>query len=202
MSESPTQTVKPGGEAIRMVGTDRDPGREAAWMARRPRSRKVRTTRAPAPRSRNVPTTRAAARERHRAEKVPTRRSDESPTQQVRANVRRLLTALLERGVGLALEAVQRLDHSLEEIAARSGVKVNALLGGARAAVAGRSAAWGAIKGAFSALSPGAKAAVIIVLVLALLLLPVTVVLLLLALIAVAVVAVVKTRSARTRVAG
>ncbi len=125
------------------------------------------------------------------------RRLDESPTQQIRANVRKLFTTLLERGFGIALEAVQRLDHILNEIAARSGVKVNALLGGARAAVAGRSPAWGAIKGAFSALSPGAKAAVIIVLVLALLLLPVTVALLLLALIAAAVIAAVKTRSAR-----
>jgi hypothetical protein len=199
MSESPTQTVKPGGEATRTVGrTDRDPAREAAWLARRPRDRNVRTTRAPAPRGRKVRTTRAPAGERHRAGNVPMRRSDESPTQQIKANVRKLLATLLERGFGIALEAAERLNHGLDEIAARSGVKVNALLGGARAAVAGRSPAWGAIKGAFSALSPGAKAAVIIVLVLALLLLPVTVVLLLLALIAVAVVAVVKTRSARS----
>jgi hypothetical protein len=188
MSESPTQTVKPGGEATRTVGTNGGPAREAAWTARRPRGR-------------NVPTARAPARERHRAENVPMRRSDESPTQQIKANPRELLATLLERGFGIALQAVERLGHTLDEIAARSGVKVNALLGGARAAVAGRSPAWGAIKGAVSALSPGAKAAVIIVPVLALLLLPVTVALLallLLALIAVAVVAVVKTRSARS----
>jgi hypothetical protein len=182
MSESRTQTVKPGGEATRTVRTNGGPPREAVWMARRPRGR-------------NVPTARAPARERHRAENVPMRRSDESPTQQIKANSRELLATLIERGFGIGLEAVERLGH---EIAVRSGVKVNALLGGARAAVAGRSPAWGAIKGGFSALSPGAKAAVIIVPVLALLLLPVTVALLLLALIAVAVVAVVKTRSARS----
>jgi hypothetical protein len=76
-----------------------------------------------------------------------------------------------------------------------SGRRSLSSFGGARAAVAGKSPVWGAITGAFSALGPWVKAAIIIVLVLALLLLPVTVVLVLLLLIAVAIAATVRTRS-------
>ncbi|WP_214371408.1 hypothetical protein [Pseudonocardia sp. H11422] len=103
---------------------------------------------------------------------------------------------MLERTFGMALDKVEQLARTLDEIAARRGVKIGALLGGVRAALAGKSPVWGAITGAFSALGPGAKAAIIIVLVLALLLLPVTVVVLLLLLIAVTIVAIVRTRSA------
>lgn len=103
---------------------------------------------------------------------------------------------MLERTFGMALDKVEQLSRKLDEIAARGGVKIGALLGGVRAAVAGKSTVWGAITGAFSALGPGAKATIIIVLVLALLLLPVTVLLILLLLIAVAIVAIVRTRSA------
>jgi membrane associated rhomboid family serine protease len=110
--------------------------------------------------------------------------------------LRELLAAVLERTFGMALEKVEQLSRTLDEIATRGGVKIGALLGGVRAAVAGKSTVWGAIMGAFSALGPGAKAAIIIVLVLALLLLPVTVVLILLLLIAVAIVAIVRTQSA------
>lgn len=103
---------------------------------------------------------------------------------------------MLEPTFGMALDNVERLSRTLDEIAARVGVKIGALFGGVRAAVAGKSTVWGAITGAFSALGPGAKATIIIVLVLALLLLPVTVLLLLLLLIAVAIVAIVRTQSA------
>jgi hypothetical protein len=96
----------------------------------------------------------------------------------------------------MALDRVEQLSRTFDEIAARGGVKIGALFGGVRAAVAGKNPVWGAITGAFSALGPGAKAAIITVLVLALLLLPVTVVLVLLLLIVVAVVAAVRTRSA------
>jgi hypothetical protein len=102
---------------------------------------------------------------------------------------------VLDRAFGMALDKVEQLSGTLDDIAARGGYKIGAVFGGVRAAAAGRSPVWGAIKGGFSALSPGAKAAIIIVLVLALLLLPVTVVLLLLLLIAVAIVAVVQSRS-------
>lgn len=102
---------------------------------------------------------------------------------------------VLERTFGMALDKVEQLSRTLEDIAARGGYKIGALFGGVRAAVAGRSPVWGAITGTFSALGPGVKAAIIIVLVLALLLLPVTVALVLLLLIAVAIVATVRTRS-------
>jgi len=126
-----------------------------------------------------------------------TRAAEEPATEQLKASLRRLLAALLERGFGVVLESVERLAGTFDEIAARGGVKVSALWGGARAGLSGRNPVWGAVKGAFSALSTPARVMLIIALVLALLLLPVTVVLLLLALIALAIIAVVKTRSAR-----
>lgn len=121
--------------------------------------------------------------------------SDQSPGEQLKAALRELLATVLERAFGLALDKLEQLSGTLEDIEARGGYKIGAVFGGVRAAVAGKSPVWGAIKGAFSALSPGVKAAIIIVLVLALLLLPVTVVLLLLLLIVVAIIAIVKSRS-------
>ena len=121
--------------------------------------------------------------------------SDQSPGEQLKAALRELLATVLERAFGLALDKLEQLSGTLEDIEARGGYKIGAVFGGVRAAVAGKSPVWGAIKGAFSALSPGVKAAIIIALVLALLLLPVTVVLLLLLLIAVAIIAIVKSRS-------
>ena len=109
--------------------------------------------------------------------------------------MRDLLSVVLERTFGMALDKIEQLSRTLEDIAARGGYKIGALFGGVRAAVAGESPVWGTITGTFSALGPGVKAAIIIVLVLALLLLPVTVALVLLMLIAVAIVATVRTRS-------
>jgi hypothetical protein len=120
-----------------------------------------------------------------------TRPAEGPPTEQLKASLRRLL----ERGFGIALESVERLAGTFDEIAARGGVKVGALWGGAKAGLSGRNPVWGAVKGAFSALSTPARVALVVALWLALLLLPVTVVLLLLALIALAIIEVVKTRS-------
>ena len=122
-------------------------------------------------------------------------RSSPDPTEQLKAALRKLLAAVLERTLGMALDKVEQLSRTFDEIAARGGFKVGALFGGVRAAVTGGNPVWGAIKGGFSALSPGAKAALVAVLVLALLLLPVTVVLLLILVIVVAVVVAVQTRS-------
>jgi len=118
------------------------------------------------------------------------------PTDQLRESLRELLAALLDRGFGIALDKVEQLSRTFDEIAARGGYKIGALFGGTHAALSGRNPVWGAITGAVSALSPGAKAAVIALLILALLLLPVTVVLVLLFLIVVAVVAVARSRTA------
>jgi hypothetical protein len=113
------------------------------------------------------------------------------PTEQaledLKASLRKLLATVLERAFGLALEKVETLAKSFDEIAARGGVPLNALLGGVKAGMQGRNPVWGAIKGAFGALSPAIRVAIIVALVLALVLLPVTVVLLLLVLIVVAV---------------
>jgi hypothetical protein len=90
---------------------------------------------------------------------------------------------LLDRAFGVALEQVERLAQTFDDIAAHGGLQLNAVLGGVRATLEGRNPIWGAITGAVSALSPAAKVALATALILALLLLPVTVVLLLLALI-------------------
>lgn len=129
------------------------------------------------------------------AGRTSARNPDLSPTEELKASLRKLLATLLDRAAGLALDKVGRLARSLDDIAARGGVGLNALLGGARAALEGHNPIWGAITGAVSALSPWAKAALIVALVLALLLLPVTVALLLLVLIVVVVVAAVRAGS-------
>lgn len=151
-------------------------------------------------------TTPDAIRDRRASRAVPARArvgtagTDPQPAAEafaeLRESVRRLLAALLDRGLGLALDKVEQLARSMDEIAARGGPKLGALWGGAKAKLAGRSPFWGAVIGAFSVMSPAAKVAVVAALVLALLLLPVTVVLVLLALIVLAVAAAVRTSSA------
>lgn len=119
-----------------------------------------------------------------------------SPVDDLKTALRELLSTLLDRAFGVALDKVEHLAQGFDDMSARGGMTVGALLGGAQAAVKGGNMVWGAVKGAFGALSGAAKAALIVALVLALLLLPVTVVLLLVALIVIAVVAVVRQRSA------
>ncbi|OZM79138.1 hypothetical protein [Pseudonocardia sp. MH-G8] len=116
-----------------------------------------------------------------------------SPLEELRASLRRLLATLLERAFGLALDGVEGLAAWCDDVAARGGIRVNALLGGARAALGGRNPVWGALLGAVGRMGTGAKVALILALVLALVLLPVTVVLLLLVLIVAAVVAAIRT---------
>jgi membrane associated rhomboid family serine protease len=106
-------------------------------------------------------------------------------TERLKSSLRELLATLIDRAFGLALD----------DVVARGGLPLNALLGGARALHAGRNPVWGAIRGTFAAMSPAARAAVIAALVLAVLLLPLIVVLLLLALIVFAVWAAVRAAS-------
>jgi hypothetical protein len=106
-----------------------------------------------------------------------------------------LLATLLDRAFGIALEQVERLAQTFDDVAARGGLQLNAVLGGVRATLEGRNPIWGVITGAVSALSPAAKVVLVTALILALLL-PVTVVLLLLALIIIAVVVAVRASSA------
>jgi len=109
-------------------------------------------------------------------------------TDVLKERLRSLLDTLLDRLFGLALDQVEALGAWFDEIAARGGVRVNALLGGARAALSGRSPVWGAVRGAFAGMSQEARIALIVALVLAVLLLPLTVVVVLLALIVAAIV--------------
>jgi hypothetical protein len=113
--------------------------------------------------------------------------AEQTPMDELKASLRKLLATLIDQAFGLALETVEVLASSLDDVAARGGLKMNALLGGIRAWAQGRNPVWGAIRGAVAAMSPAAKAALIVALVLALLLLPLTVVLLLLVLIVIAV---------------
>lgn len=111
------------------------------------------------------------------------------PLDELRAGLRTLLATVLDTTFGLALEKVEALARSFDDMAVRGGPRLHALLGGGMAELEGRNPVWGAVRGAFAALSPAARAALITALVLALLLVPVTVVLLLLVLIVVAVAA-------------
>lgn len=120
-----------------------------------------------------------------------------SPTDDLRAALRRLLAVTLDRGFGIALDKVESFSRTLDDIAARGGVKLAAPIGAARAAVAGSNPLWGAVRGAFAALSPAAKATLVVVVVLAVLLLPVTVLLVLLLLIAGAIAAAVSSNRNR-----
>jgi hypothetical protein len=120
----------------------------------------------------------------------------QTPLEELKASLRRLLTTLLERAFGIVLERVEDLAQWLDEVAARGGIRMNALIGGVRAALGGRNPVWGAVVGGFRAMSPALKVALIAALVLALLLLPVTVVLLLLFLIVAAIVVAVRASAA------
>lgn len=117
---------------------------------------------------------------------------EQTPLDELKASLRRLLATLLDRAFGIALERVEDLAGWLDEVAARGGFRLNALLGGVRSAIGGRNPVWGAIVGGFRALSPAARVALVAALALALVLLPVTVVVLLLFLIIGAVVAAVR----------
>lgn len=112
--------------------------------------------------------------------------------EELRTSLRELLATVLERALGIALDGVERLAEWFDDVAARGGVRMNALLGGVRAVFGGRNPVWGAVVGAVSGLSPAGRVALILALVLALLLLPLTVVLLLLFLIVAAIVAAVR----------
>ncbi len=118
-----------------------------------------------------------------------------SPGQLLKASLRGLLSAAVDRVAGFAMDKVDDVAGSLENVAAEGGPKIGAILGGVQAKLSGGNLVWGAAKGAFGALSPGAKVGILLLLVLALVLLPVTVVLVLLALIVLVIVLIVSSRS-------
>lgn len=70
-----------------------------------------------------------------------------SPTDQLKASLRELLATVLKRAFGIALEKVEKLAGAFEDMAARGGFTLIALLGGARASPRGRNPVWGGDQG-------------------------------------------------------
>jgi len=120
-----------------------------------------------------------------------------APGEQLKASLRELLAVAMNRVAGFAMDKVDQAAHSLEDVAANGGPKIGAVLGGVEAKLAGNNPVWGAVKGAFSSLSPTARIGIALLLLLAVILLPVTLVLVLLGLLVLAVILLVSTRSPR-----
>lgn len=120
-----------------------------------------------------------------------------SAGQQLKASLRGLLAATVDRVAGLAMEKADQAAQSLENIAAEGGPKIGAIFGGIEAKLAGNNPVWGAVKGAFGALSPSARIGIVLLLVLAVVLLPVTLVLVLVGLLVLTVILLVSARSSR-----
>jgi hypothetical protein len=122
----------------------------------------------------------------------------ESPSvEQLKVSLRKLLGAMVDKGVGATVQGVQRLSDSLEDVARSGGPLTGAASGGVRAALAGRNPLWGAVKGAVANLSTGTKVLIVVAAVLGLLLGPVALVVTLVVLLVLAIVAAV--RSAPTQ---
>lgn len=115
-----------------------------------------------------------------------------TPGERLRAAGERVLVALVDRLSAMALEKVDDLAGSLEDMARNGGPGVGAAIGAARAKLEGRNIVWGAIKGAFSALAVWAKVLVAVVLALSPVLLLVALVVLIVALLVWAIVAAVR----------
>ncbi|MEQ3554035.1 hypothetical protein WIS52_26480 [Pseudonocardia nematodicida] len=114
------------------------------------------------------------------------------PLDRLKAAGERVLVALVNKMAELALEKVDDLASSLEEVAANGGVGLSAALGAGKAMAAGKSPLWGALKGGFSALGDLAKALVVVVLALSPVLLVVALVVLVVALLVWAIIAAIR----------
>lgn len=100
----------------------------------------------------------------------------------------RLAAALVDRAASAAADKVDDVAERLEGIAQNGGVGLGAAFGAGSAMMAGKNPAWGAVKGAWGALSTGQKVAIIVGLVLLGVLSPVALVLVLLGLLVAAIV--------------
>jgi hypothetical protein len=101
----------------------------------------------------------------------------ESPSvEQLKVSLRKLLGAVVDKGVDVAAQGVERLSDKLEDVAHSGGPLVGAAGGGVRAALAGKNPLWGAVKGAVVNLSTGTKLLIVLAVVLGLLLGPVVLV--------------------------
>jgi hypothetical protein len=122
---------------------------------------------------------------------------DTPSVQQLKVSLRKLLGAVVDKGVDATVQGVERLSDKLEDVAHSSGPLAGAAGGGARAALAGKNPVWGAVKGTVASLSTGTKVLIVLTAVLGLLLGPVVLVVALIALLVLAIVAAV--RSAPTQ---
>lgn len=123
---------------------------------------------------------------------VPDVVPEQTPGERLKAAGERILAAAVDRLSAVALEKVDDLAGSLEDLAANGGVGVGAALGAAKAKVQGGNLVWGAIKGGFAALGTAAKVLVAVVVALSPVLLVVALVVLIVALLVWAIVAAVK----------
>ena len=108
---------------------------------------------------------------------------------QLKASLRKLRGALIDRGARSTLSIVDRYCRKLEAVTKRGGVLPAVAGGGLAALLAGKNPLWGVVKGAIAGMGPVTVVLIVVGMVLALVLGPVVLVLLLLGLIVVAVVA-------------
>ena len=122
----------------------------------------------------------------------------ESPSvEQLKFSLRKLLGAMVDKGVAATVRGVQRLSDTFEDVARSGGPLTGAAGGGMRAARAGKNPVWGAVKGPVANLGTGTKVLIVLAAVLGLLLGPVVLVVTLVVLLVLAIVAAV--RSAPTQ---
>lgn len=141
--------------------------------------------------------TEPAAAEPDAAPRKPTRGVREdvappSPGERIRASLQRLAVAAIDKAAGAAVDKVDDLSERLEEVTANGGVGLGAAFGAGNAMMAGKNPVWGAVKGAWGALSTGKKVAIVVGLVLLGLLGPVALIVALVVLLVVAIVKAVK----------
>ena len=115
-----------------------------------------------------------------------------SPGERIRTSLQQLGVAAIDRAAGAAVDKVDDLSERLEEITANGGVGLGAAFGAGNAMMAGKNPVWGAVMGAWGALSTGTKVAIVVGLVLLGLLGPVALIVALVVLLVVAIVKAVK----------
>jgi len=129
---------------------------------------------------------------RRRPPPPPATEARPAPLQQLKTSAQTLLTALIDKAAGVALNKVDELTDKLNEVTANGGVGLTAALAGGQAYLQGNNPLWAAAKAGFSALSAWAKAGLILALVLAAVLGLVLVAVLLLAIIVWAIIAAIR----------
>ena len=122
----------------------------------------------------------------------PASSPEPTPTERLVACGQKLLIAVIDRAAGLAVDKVDDLSGTLEEIKASGGVGMSAALGGGLAKLAGKSPLIGAIKGAAAAMSTTTKVLIALALILTAVLAPVVLLVLALVLLVAAIVSAVR----------